>query len=186
MWDRRIPRSRDAPWSTGAHTPAVFVEHPIHADRRHGGKGGRHEPGHRPHPPRRRPRKPRSVRSRRERAGSGLVELRRRIVAPGSRWETVTMRPRACSSRRSEPRALLATEYDWRKCEARLGAAHFITEIDSRARHPLHPRALETQGRPAAHRHARMARLGREQMKIVDPLTKPTAHAGARRTPSTW
>ena len=44
-----------------------------------------------------------------------------------------------------------ATEYDLRRCEARLSALpHFVTEIDG-AGHPLHPRPLAARDRAAGH-----------------------------------
>ncbi len=52
-----------------------------------------------------------------------------------------------------------ATDYDWRKVEAKLNALpQFITEIDGR-RHSFHSRSLEARECVADHRHARMARL---------------------------
>ena len=52
-----------------------------------------------------------------------------------------------------------ATEYDWRKIEAKLNALpQFMTEIDG-AGHSFHSRPFEARKRAAAHRHARMARL---------------------------
>jgi hypothetical protein len=51
-------------------------------------------------------------------------------------------------------------EYDWRKCEARLKALpHFITEIDGLDIHFIHVRSKHEDAF-AAHRRARMARLG--------------------------
>ena len=51
-----------------------------------------------------------------------------------------------------------ATDYDWRKCEASSTPCR-IRHRNRRAGHSLHPRALETRERAAAHRHARLARL---------------------------
>ena len=52
-----------------------------------------------------------------------------------------------------------ATEYDWRKCEARLNAVPALHHRDRRAGHPLRPRSLQARGRAAADRLPRMARL---------------------------
>ena len=53
-----------------------------------------------------------------------------------------------------------ATEYDWRRCEARLNALpQFKTEIDGRG-HPLHPREVAARGRVAADHDPRVAGLG--------------------------
>ena len=53
------------------------------------------------------------------------------------------------------------TEYDWRKCEARLNAVPAVRHRDRRAGHPLRPRSLQARGRAAARRLPRMARLVR-------------------------
>ena len=53
-----------------------------------------------------------------------------------------------------------ATDYDWRKVEARLNALpQFITEIDGLDIHFIHVRSKHRE-RAAGHRHARLARLG--------------------------
>ena len=92
-----------------------------------------------------------------------LVELRRRIDATRfPERETVTDASQGVQLATMQKLARYwATQYDWRKCEARLQAAAALHHRDRRAGHPLHPRALEAQGRLAGHRHARLARLDR-------------------------
>ena len=75
-----------------------------------------------------------------------LTELRRRINA--TRWpdrETVTDQTQGVQLDTVQALARYwATEYDWRKCQARLNALpQFITEIDGLDIH-YHPRAFET------------------------------------------
>ena len=72
-----------------------------------------------------------------------------------------------------------ATEYDWRKCEARLNALpQFITEIDGLDIHFIHVRSKHDNALPLIVTHGWPGSVV-EQMKIVDPLTNPTAHGGS-------
>ena len=69
-----------------------------------------------------------------------------------------------------------ATEYDWRKCEARLNALpQFITEIDGLDIHFVHVRSKHDDALPLIVTHGWPGSIV-EQLKIVDPLTNPTAH----------
>ena len=70
-----------------------------------------------------------------------------------------TTRRKACGSRRCRQLARYwATDYDWRKCEARLNALpQFVTEIDGLDIHFIHVRSKHDE-RAADHRHARVAR----------------------------
>jgi pimeloyl-ACP methyl ester carboxylesterase len=111
-----------------------------------------------------------------------LEELRRRIT--GMRWpekETVT------DDSQGVPLATLqelahywATDYDWRKCEAALNAlAQFVTTIDGVDIHFIHVRSKHADALPLIITHGWPGSVI-EQLKIVDPLTNPTAHgAGA-------
>ena len=89
-------------------------------------------------------------------------DLRRRINATKwpERGNGRGSRRKACSSRRSQKLARYwATEYDWRKVEARLNALpQFITEIDGLDIHFIHVRSKHDEC-AADHRHARVARL---------------------------
>jgi pimeloyl-ACP methyl ester carboxylesterase len=71
-----------------------------------------------------------------------------------------------------------ATDYDWRKCEARLNALqHFITEIDGLDIHFIHVRSKHEDALPLIVTHGWPGSVI-EQLKIVEPLTDPTAHGG--------
>jgi pimeloyl-ACP methyl ester carboxylesterase len=71
-----------------------------------------------------------------------------------------------------------ATEYDWRKCQARLNALpQFITEIDGLDIHFIHVRSKHENALPLIVTHGWPGSIV-EQMKIIDPLTNPTAHGG--------
>jgi pimeloyl-ACP methyl ester carboxylesterase len=70
------------------------------------------------------------------------------------------------------------TEYDWRKCEARLQALpHFVTEIDGLEIHFVHVRSKHKGALPVIVTHGWPGSIV-EQLKIIDPLTNPTAHGG--------
>jgi pimeloyl-ACP methyl ester carboxylesterase len=72
-----------------------------------------------------------------------------------------------------------ATEYDWRKCEAKLKALpHFITEIDGLDIHFIHVRSKHENALPLLVAHGWPGSVV-EQLKIVDPLTNPTAHGAS-------
>jgi pimeloyl-ACP methyl ester carboxylesterase len=71
-----------------------------------------------------------------------------------------------------------ATGYDWRKCEARLNAVpNFITEIDGLDIHFLHVRSKHEKALPVIITHGWPGSII-EQIKLVEPLTNPTAHGG--------
>ena len=72
-----------------------------------------------------------------------------------------------------------ATEYDWRKCQARLNALpQFITEIDGLDIHFIHVRSKHDNALPLIVTHGWPGSVV-EQLKIVEPLTNPTAHGGS-------
>ncbi|HEX5889370.1 MAG TPA: epoxide hydrolase [Pyrinomonadaceae bacterium] len=72
-----------------------------------------------------------------------------------------------------------ATDYDWRKCEARLKALpHFVTEIDGLDIHFIHVRSQYENALPLIVTHGWPGSV-LEQLKIIDPLTNPTAHGGS-------
>jgi pimeloyl-ACP methyl ester carboxylesterase len=71
-----------------------------------------------------------------------------------------------------------ATDYDWRDCEARLQALpHFITEIDGLDIHFIHVRSKHKGALPVIITHGWPGSIV-EQLKLIDPLTNPTAHGG--------
>ena len=90
-----------------------------------------------------------------------LTDLRRRISATRlPEKETVTDFSQGVPLATVQKLASYwATEYDWRKVEARLNAVPQLHHRDRRSRHPLHSRALEARERLARHRHARLAGL---------------------------
>ena len=72
-----------------------------------------------------------------------------------------------------------ATEYDWRKVEARLNALpNFITEIDGLDIHFIHVRSKHENALPMIVTHGWPGSII-EQLKIIEPLTNPTAHGGS-------
>jgi pimeloyl-ACP methyl ester carboxylesterase len=111
-----------------------------------------------------------------------LTELRKRINA--TRWpERETVADASQGVQLATTRQLAhywATEYDWRKCETRLNALpQFITEIDGLDIHFIHIRSKHENALPLIVTHGWPGSVV-EQLKIVDPLTNPTAHgAGA-------
>ncbi len=71
------------------------------------------------------------------------------------------------------------TEYDWRKCEARLNALpQFITEIDALDIHFIHVRSRHENAMPLVINHGWPGSI-LEQLKIIDPLTDPTAYGAS-------
>ncbi len=71
------------------------------------------------------------------------------------------------------------TDYDWRKCEAKLNALpQFITEIDGLDIHFIHVRSKHENALPLIVTHGWPGSII-EQLKIIDPLTNPTAHDGS-------
>ena len=110
-----------------------------------------------------------------------LTELRRRINA--TRWperETVADASQGVQLATMEKLARYwATGYDWRKCEARLNAQpNFITEIDGLDIHFIHARSKHENALPLIVTHGWPGSVV-EQLKIVEPLTNPTAHGGS-------
>ena len=110
-----------------------------------------------------------------------LVDLRRRIEA--TRWpdkETVADGTQGVQLALTEALARYwATDYDWRKCEARLNSyPNFITEIDGLDIHFIHVRSKHDNALPVIVTHG-WPGSPIEQLKIIDPLTDPTAYGGA-------
>jgi len=110
-----------------------------------------------------------------------LTDLRRRINA--TRWperETVADATQGVQLATTQALARYwATDYDWRKCEAKLSALpHFITEIDGLDIHFIHVRSKHDSALPLIVTHGWPGSVV-EQLKIVDPLVNPTAHGGS-------
>jgi pimeloyl-ACP methyl ester carboxylesterase len=110
-----------------------------------------------------------------------LVDLRARISA--TRWpdrETVTDQSQGPQLGTLQKLARYwETEYDWRKVEARLNALpNFITEIDGLDIHFVHVRSNHKNALPLIVTHGWPGSII-EQLKLVDPLTNPTAHGAS-------
>jgi len=110
-----------------------------------------------------------------------LAELRRRINA--TRWperETVADQSQGVQLATIQELARLwATAYDWRKCEAKLNALpQFLTEIDGLDIHFIHVRSRHDNALPLIVTHGWPGSII-EELKVVDPLTNPTAHGGS-------
>jgi pimeloyl-ACP methyl ester carboxylesterase len=110
-----------------------------------------------------------------------LTDLRRRIKA--TRWperETVTDATQGVQLATMQNLAKYwESEYDWRKCEAKLNALpQFITEIDGLDIHFIHVRSKEKGALPVIVTHGWPGSIV-EQLKIIGPLTNPTAHGGS-------
>ncbi len=110
-----------------------------------------------------------------------LVDLRHRLAA--TRWpdkETVD------DDSQGVPQAMLRelvhywqADYDWRKIESRLNALpQHLTEIDGLDIHFLHIRSKHQNALPMIVTHGWPGSVI-EQLKIIDPLTNPTAHGSS-------
>src|SRR5271157_5236258 len=109
-----------------------------------------------------------------------LTELRRRIEA--TIWperETVTDASQGVQLATIQALARYwATQYNWRKIEAGLNALpQFITEIDGLDIHFIHVRSKHENALPLIVTHGWPGSII-EQMKIIEPLTNPSAHGG--------
>ena len=72
-----------------------------------------------------------------------------------------------------------ATEHDWRKVEAKMNSyPHFITEVDGLDIHFIHVRSKHENALPLIVTHGWPGSII-EQLKIIEPLTNPTAHGGS-------
>jgi pimeloyl-ACP methyl ester carboxylesterase len=110
-----------------------------------------------------------------------LTELRRRVQA--TVWPD---RETVADTSQGVPLATMqqlarywATQYDWRVCEARLNALpQYTTEIDGLDIHFLHVRSAHEDALPVLVNHGWPGSVV-EQLKIIGPLTDPTAHGGS-------
>ncbi|HEX6719256.1 MAG TPA: epoxide hydrolase [Pyrinomonadaceae bacterium] len=109
-----------------------------------------------------------------------LADLRRRINA--TRWPERELVSDASQGVQLATMQKLArywgTDYDWRKGEAKLKAVpHFATEIDGLDIHFIHVRSKHENALPIIITHGWPGSVI-EQLKVIDPLTNPTAHGG--------
>ena len=110
-----------------------------------------------------------------------LVDLRRRIAA--TRWpdkETVT--DQSQGAQLATLQALVSywgTDYDWRKVEKKLNSLpQFVTTIDEVDIHFIHVRSRHKNALPVIITHGWPGSVI-EQLKVIGPLTDPTAHGGS-------
>src|SRR3989440_10452090 len=109
-----------------------------------------------------------------------IEELRRRIDA--TRWPTkelVADRSQGVQLAATQELARYwTTEYDWRRCEARLNALpQFKTQIDGLDIHFIHVKSAHENALPLIMTHG-WPGSGIEMLEVVGPLTDPTAHGG--------
>jgi hypothetical protein len=109
-----------------------------------------------------------------------IVDLRRRVAA--TRWpdrETVTDDSQGVPLATMQKVARYWSEkYDWRPVEAKLNALpQFITEIEGLDIHFIHVRSQHEEALPMVVTHGWPGSII-EQLKIIEPLTNPTAHGG--------
>jgi pimeloyl-ACP methyl ester carboxylesterase len=109
-----------------------------------------------------------------------LTDLRRRIQA--TRWpekETVTDQSQGVPlATMRELARYWATDYDWRKAEAKLSELpQFVTNIDGLDIHFIHVRSREKNALPLIINHGWPGSV-LEQIKLIGPLTDPVAHGG--------
>jgi pimeloyl-ACP methyl ester carboxylesterase len=110
-----------------------------------------------------------------------LADLHRRLAA--TRWpekEQVTDETQGVRLATMQKLAQYwQISHDWRKAEARLNALpQFITEIDGLDIHFIHVRSKHEKALPMIVTHGWPGSVI-EQLKIVDPLTNPTAHGAS-------
>ena len=109
-----------------------------------------------------------------------LTQLKRRIQE--TRWpdaETVTDQSQGIQLAKLRPLVeYWGSDYDWRKVEARVNSLpQFITKIDGIDIYFIHVRSKHPNALPVIITHGWPGSVF-EQLKIIDPLTNPTAHGG--------
>ena len=109
-----------------------------------------------------------------------LLDLQRRVAA--TRWpdsETVPDHSQGVKLGTIQELARYwASDYDWRACEAKLSALpNYTTEIDGLDIHFIHVRSDHDDALPIILTHGWPGSVI-ELLKVIDPLTNPTAHGG--------
>jgi pimeloyl-ACP methyl ester carboxylesterase len=109
-----------------------------------------------------------------------LVDLRRRVLA--TRWpDKETVGDRSQGTQLANLQQLVrywGSGYDWRKAEARLNALpQFMTMIEGLDIHFIHVRSRHPNALPVIITHGWPGSVF-EQLKVIEPLTDPTAHGG--------
>ena len=113
-------------------------------------------------------------------ADEALADLKRRVAA--TRWPDKEIVPDQSQGVQLATVRKLAgywtTDYNWRKVEATLNSLpQFTTEIDGVDIHFIHVRSKVPNALPVIVTHGWPGSII-EQLKIIDPLTNPTAHGG--------
>jgi pimeloyl-ACP methyl ester carboxylesterase len=111
---------------------------------------------------------------------TAVADLRRRVAA--TRWpDRETVGDQSQGVRLEKIQALVrhwGTDYDWRKAEAKLNALpQFVTEIDGLDIHFIHVRSRHPNAMPLIITHGWPGSVF-ELLKVIGPLTDPTAHGG--------
>src|SRR5918994_3085530 len=111
----------------------------------------------------------------------GLADLKRRIKA--TRWPSRELVADDTQGVRLATMQKLAdhwaNQYDWRKVEERLAALpQFVTNIDGVDIHFIHVKSKDPNALPVIVTHGWPGSI-LEQLKIIEPLTNPTAHGGS-------
>ena len=111
---------------------------------------------------------------------SDIADLRRRINA--TRWpekETVTDSSQGVQFATMQKLARYwGGDYDWSKCQGKLDATpQFMTNIDGLDIHFIHVKSKNANALPVIITHGWPGSII-EQMKVIEPLTNPTAHGG--------
>ena len=109
-----------------------------------------------------------------------LADLKRRIKA--TRWPSGELVNDASQGVQLATIQKLAeywaNEHDWRKVEARIfGYPNFVTKIDGVDIHFIHVKSKHPNARPVVITHGWPGSII-ENLKVIDPLTDPTAHGG--------
>jgi pimeloyl-ACP methyl ester carboxylesterase len=114
-------------------------------------------------------------------SNDAIVDLRRRITA----WRPPEREPVDDQSQGVQLATVQhladywAREHDWRRCEAKLnGLDHFVTHLDGLDIHFIHARSPHQNALPLIVSHGWPGSII-EQLKIIEPLTDPTAHGGS-------
>jgi pimeloyl-ACP methyl ester carboxylesterase len=112
---------------------------------------------------------------------AAIVDLRQRVAA----WRPPEREPVDDQSQGVRLAAVQnlakfwATEYDWRRCEAKLNTLeHFVTDIDGLDIHFIHARSPRQDALPLIVSHGWPGSII-EQLKIIEPLTDPARHGGS-------
>jgi pimeloyl-ACP methyl ester carboxylesterase len=110
-----------------------------------------------------------------------LADLRRRVAA--TKWaerETVSDASQGVQLATIQKLAQYwGSDHDWRKCESKMSALpNFMTKIDGLDIHFIHVRSEHEEALPLIVTHGWPGSII-EQLKIIEPLTNPTAHGGS-------